>query len=149
MTARYFDDFAVGDTFETGSYTFSQDEIVDFARRYDPQPFHLDADAATASVFGGLVASGWHTTAIVMRLIVESRVMEATGIVGNGVDELRWLHPLHPGDTLRVRCSVVEATPSASGKPRGLVRIRNDGFNQRDECVISMIANLIVPQRPG
>lgn len=148
MAYRYLEDFSVGQTYETGSAVVQLDEIVEFARRYDPQPFHLDADAAQASVFHGMTASGWFTAALTMRLTVQSGVMKEIGIIGVGIDELRWTRPVRPGDTLRVGLEIVDVKPSQSGAPRGIVSVRLTTRNQNEEIVLSEIARLIVPRRP-
>ena len=145
MGKAVLEDFAVGETFETASYTISLDESLAFARAYDPQPFHLDADAAGRAIFGELTCSGWHTTAIAMRLIVDSNVLRETGIIGTGVDELRWLAPVKPGDTLRVRGEIVEAIRSQRRPDRGTLRVRLVTVNQDGVAVMSQIANLVVP----
>ena len=149
MTApdRYFEDFKVGDKIETASFQLSEKESIAFAHLYDPQPFHLDAVAAETSVFHGLTASGWHTAAITMRLMVENGAMRATGIIGTGIDDLRWLAPVRPGDTLRVRGEVIEKTPWSGNKNRGTLRIRLHTVNQDDVVVMSQVANLMVPFR--
>jgi acyl dehydratase len=148
MTYRYLEDFEPGQVHEAGSALIERDEIVEFARRYDPQPFHLDDAAADASIFKGMTASGWFTAAITMRLTVNSGVMAAIGIIGIGIDELRWPRPVRPGDTLRVTLEVVDVKPSERG-PRGIVSVRLTTRNQNDELVLSEIARLIVPRRPG
>ncbi len=148
MPERYFEDFAVGDTFETATFELSETESVAFANLYDPQPFHLEAAAAAASVFGELTASGWQTTAITMRLIVQSGVLRATGIIGTGIDDLRWLAPVHPGDRLRVRAEVVDKIPWPGKKSRGTMRVRMQTLNQHDIVVMTQIANLMVALRP-
>jgi len=145
---RYLEDLEVGQTFDTGSVTVDYDEIVEFARRYDPQPFHLDETAAKRSVFGGMTASGWYTAAITMRLAVTSGVLRATGIIGVAIDELRWPRPVRPGDTLRANLEIVDIKPSGSGQPRGTVFVRLTTRNQNDEIVLSEIARLVVPRRP-
>jgi len=147
--ARYFDEFAVGDAFESAAYELTLDESLAFATAYDPQPFHLDARAAAGSVFRELVASGWHTAAITMRLIVESAVLKQTGVVGTGIDELRWLAPVKPGDTLRVRGEIVEKMPWPGSKSRGKLRVRVVTLNAAGVEVMTQIANLIVPIRPA
>ncbi len=148
MSDRFFDDFEVGDTFVTRTFTLSEQESVAFARVYDPQPFHLDAAAAETSIFRRLVASGWHTAAITMRLIVECGILEATGIIGTGIDELRWHSAVYPGDTLRVRGEVLEKLPSPNDGRRGILRVRLQTVNQNDAVVMSQIANLMMPLRP-
>ncbi len=136
----YFEDFAVGDTRELGGRTVSEAEIVAFGRQFDPQPFHIDPEAASRSPFGGLIASGWHTAALAMRMVVDELLPPGSGSLGSpGVDELRWHHPVRPGDTLRVRTEVVETVPSRSKPDRGLVKLRYRVLNQRDEEVMSLI----------
>ena len=149
MTDRYFDDFALGDTFETGTTLVSEADIVDFARSFDPQPWHLDAHAAASSPFKGLVASGWHTTAITMRLLVDSGVLRATGVLGLGVDELRWLRPLRPGTRLRVRGEVQSLEQPAPGRHAGTMRVRLTAIDQNGDAVLTEIAILRVRLRPG
>ena len=148
MNFRYLEDFTVGQTHETSSATVHLDEIVEFARRYDPQPFHLDDDAARASIFRGMTASGWFTAALTMRLTVQSGVMKEIGIIGVGIDELRWPRPVRPGDTLRVTLEVVDVKPSERGSPRGILSVRLTTRNQDGEVVLTEIARLIVPRRP-
>jgi len=144
---RYLDDFAVGDSFQTAGHTLTEDEIIEFARRFDPQPWHLDRDAAARSPFKALVASGWHTTALTMRLMVDSGVMRATGILGTGIDELRWQYPVYPQDTLRVTATVIAVERSAQRSDRGTIRVRLETKNQRGEVVLSMIPTLIMKRR--
>lgn len=148
-TKAFYEDFNVGDFVETRTYLVQLDEALAFARAYDPQPFHLDAQAAKASFFKQLVISGWQTTAITMRLLVDSRGPDAAPLVGMGVDELRWTAPVVPGDTLRVRSEVIEKSPWPGGKPRGIVRFRNETINQNDLVVLTHVANTIVPMRPA
>lgn len=144
---RYFEDFQIGDTIETASLQLSEKDSIAFAHLYDPQPFHLDPVAAEASVFRSLTASGWQTAAITMRLMVENGALRATGIIGVGIDDLRWLAPVRPGDTLRVRGEVIEKAPWPGNKSRGTLRIRLQTLNQNDVVVMSQIANLMVPLR--
>jgi len=126
---RYFEDFRVGETGALGTHTITEVEIVAFARKYDPQPFHVDPEAARATFFGGLIASGWHTCAILMRLSVEAARREEAAATGSpGVDSCRWLEPVRPGDTLSARTEVLEAWPSRS-KPFGFVRRRLEMLN--------------------
>ncbi len=148
MAKAFLDDFAVGETFETAELTISANESFAFARAFDPQPFHLDAAAAERSVFGELTCSGWHTTAVTMRLVVESGVMRETGIIGSGIDELRWLAPVKPGDTLRVRGEIVERIRSERRPDRGTLRVRLETLNQHDVVVLSQVANLVIPAKP-
>jgi acyl dehydratase len=142
---RYFEDFNIGDVLETASYTLTREDSIAFAQVYDPQAFHLDDEAAEQSFFGRLVASGWQTAAITMKLIVESGSF-AGGVVGAGVDELRWTAPVAPGDTLRVRSEVVEMQVRP-GKKRGTIRFRTETINQDDTVVMTEFTNTIVPLR--
>lgn len=146
--ARYFEDFEVGETFETSSFELSEKESRAFASLYDPQPFHLDPQAAAGSPFGRLVASGWHTAAITMRLVVESGVLRATGVIGTGIDDLRWLAPVAPGDVLVARGEIVAKEPWPGRKNRGTLRVRLHTVNQEGVVVMSQIANLMVTRRP-
>jgi acyl dehydratase len=143
----YFDDLGIGQTFITGTKTVRAEDILRFAGEFDPQPFHLDHEAAKRSVFNGLSGSGWHTAAITMRLIVESGPPLAGGILGIG-GEIAWTAPLRPGDTLQVHCEIVELTPSRSKPDRGTATIRNLTRNQHSEVVQTFVARVIVPRRP-
>jgi acyl dehydratase len=136
----YFEDFEPGQVYELGSKVVSEDEIVAFARQFDPQPFHLDTEAAKDSVFGGLIASGWHTGAMWMRLYVDSLLGGASGQGSSGIEELRWLAPVRPGDTLSGRLIVLEATSSERHPGRGTIRIRGEMVNQDGVTVMSMIS---------
>ncbi len=147
MSKRYYEDFDIGDVRETARYRVTEEEALAFARAYDPQSFHLDAKAAESSFFGKLVISGWLTAAIAMRLIVDARSGEDSPIIGSGIDELRWTFPVVPGDELRVRSEVIEKAPWPGGKPRGVVRFRNETMNQDDVVVMTYIANGIAPMR--
>ena len=144
---RYLEDFELGGTFETSTYAVSMEEALRFARAYDPQPFHLEAAAASKGLFGRLVISGWHTTAITMRLIVDSGVLREIGVIGTGIDELRWLAPVEAGAVLFVRATVIELVPRP-GKTRGTLRVKLQTIDQNGITVLSQIANLIVPHRP-
>lgn len=136
----YLEDFTPGDTHEfSGRYTFTRDAIVGFARQYDPQPFHVDEEAASRSIYGGLIASGWQTVGVTFRLAVDGLIGRVASMGSPGVDEIRWLAPVRPGDTLRVRAEVLEVRPSRSKPDRGLVRIRYETSNQRDELVLTMV----------
>jgi len=146
MTGRYLEDFAVGQTFGSGRLRVEKERIKTFAAEFDPQPFHLDEEAARGSLFRGLAASGWHTAAITMRLLVESGLPLAGGIIGAG-GEINWPKPTRPGDVLRVVSEIEQVTPSRSRPDRGTVRVRSETRNQRDEVVQVLIANLIVPRR--
>ena len=148
MPAQYFEDFSPGQTVELGSRTVTEAEIVAFARQWDPQPFHVDPDAARDSVFGGLIASGWHTGAMWMRLYVDSLLGDAAGLGSPGVEELRWLAPVRPGDTLTGRLEVLEATPSQRRADRGTVRIRAEMVNQDGVTVMAMTSRGHFRRRP-
>lgn len=143
----YFDDLSVGQKFVTAALRVTTDEIKEFARRYDPQPFHLDENAAKATMFGGLAASGWHSAALLMRLVVESGPPLAGGVIGSGIDELRWLRPVRPGDELHAELEVLEMRPSTTRPTQGRVRMRNTLIAQDGVAVMSLIANITVPRR--
>ena len=147
MTKLFLEDFAVGQVYRSGHLRVDKEQIVAFATRFDPQPFHLDEDAARQSVFGGLAASGWHTASLTMRLLVDSDFKPAAGILGVGADELSWPRPVRPGDELHCRCEVIDVRPSKSRPDRGLIRVRTTTLNQRQETVQSFIANILVPRR--
>jgi acyl dehydratase len=140
MPGNTFEDFAPGQVYELGSTTVTEEEIVDFARRFDPQPFHLDTEAAKESDFGGLIASGWHTGAMWMRLYVDSLLGGGSGQGSSGIEELRWLAPVRPGDTLSGRLTVLETTPSERHPHRGTIRIRGEMVNQDGVTVMSMVS---------
>ncbi len=142
----YLDDIAVGHRHVTRTHTITAEEIMAYSRVYDPQPFHTDERAAAASLFGGLAASGWHTASLSMRLLVESGIPIAGGLIGLG-GEIGWPKPTRPGDTLRVESTVLEVTPSRSKPDRGTVTIRNETKNQRDEIVQTFTGKLMVPRR--
>ena len=149
MTARFLQDYVVGTVSEHGPVEVDAAEVVDFGRRFDPQPFHVDAQAAAAGPFGGLIASGWHTCALMMRLLAQEYLSEASSLGSPGIDELRWLHPVRPGDRLTLRTTVEESRLSRTKPDRGLVRtlvemVRGDG-----EVVLRMRAMNLVLARPG
>ena len=137
-STRWFEDFVVGDVAEFGDHAVTEAEIIGFAREYDPQPFHTDPEAARTSIFGGLIASGWNTAAIMMRQLVDHYVSAESSLGSPGVDELRWTQPVRPGDRLRVRVTVVETVKSRSKPDRGVVRGLTEVLNQRGEVVMSM-----------
>jgi acyl dehydratase/N-acetylglutamate synthase-like GNAT family acetyltransferase len=145
---RWFDDFRVGDRFDGPSHTVTEAEIIAFASQWDPQPFHLDAEAAPASLFGRLVASGWHTASLTMRLMVQSRVFSGSGMIGVSVDGLTWPVPTLPGDTLQVHAEILEARVSASKPDRGILKVRVTTTNQRGELAQSFVATQIARRRP-
>jgi acyl dehydratase len=150
MTERYFEDFAVGQVFKpSGRVRVEKEDIIAFARKFDPQPFHLDEEAARHSIFGRLVASGWHTAALTMSLIARADYRAAGGTVGLGFDSLRWPVPVVPGDELHIVSEVLEVRPSRSRPDRGLVKIRTQTFNQNGEVVQEVIGNAMVPRRPA
>ncbi|NUB92595.1 MaoC family dehydratase [Haloterrigena sp. SYSU A121-1] len=144
---QYYEDVEIGDTREFGEYTVTKEEILEFAERYDPQPFHTDEEAAEESAFGELVASGWHTASICMRLLVDGSIQDQASMGARGVDELRWNRPVRPGDTLSVRTEVVDKRVSESDPKRGYVDSRLEGINQHDEVVISWVGLGMVERR--
>ena len=148
MTARYLEDFAVGQTFGSGRLRVEKERIKSFAAEFDPQPFHLDENAAKGSIFRGLAASGWHTAAMTMKLLVASELQPAGGIVGAGFDEFRWPTPVRPGDELRIESEVLEVRPSKSRPDIGVVKVRTTTLNQKNEPVQVSVGNLMVPRRP-
>jgi len=141
---RYFEDYVPGAVYEFGSIAMEEKEMIDFATRYDPQAFHIDPVAARKSVFGGLIASGWHTSAVSMRLIVDHYLSRVASLGSLGVDELRWLKPVRPGDELSIRVTVLETRRSQSKPDRGIVRSLIEVMNQNREVVTSRIAVNIV-----
>jgi acyl dehydratase len=147
-TKLYLEDFAVGQVFRSGSLRITEADITAFAAQFDPQPFHLDDAAAKATLFGGLAASGWHTAAVTMRLLVDGGAPIAGGIIGAGTDELRWPRPVRPGDELRTESEVLEVRPSRSRPTQGLVKMRTTTLNQKNEPVQIFVANLLVPRKP-
>lgn len=150
MTVHYLEDLTAGQCYRTTSATVELEQIQAFAAQFDPQPFHLDPEAAKQTLFGELVASGWHTMGITMRLIVGSDVQLGWGFLGAGVENMDWPHPVRPGDTLRAENEVLDIKPSRSKPDRGIVRIRTTTYNQRDEPVLIVTAKVIVPKRtPG
>ena len=149
MTERYLEDFAVGQTYGSGRLHIDKERIKTFAAEFDPQPFHLDEEAARNTIFGSLAASGWHTAALTMRLLVESELKPAGGIVGAGFDEFRWPRPVRPGDELRVESEVLEVRPSKSRPEQGVIKVKTTTLNQNNEAVQISIGNLIVPRRPA
>jgi acyl dehydratase len=148
MTQRYLEDFSPGQTFGSGRLTIDAERIKSFAAEFDPQPFHLDEAAARETIFKGLAASGWHTAALTMRLLVEGELKPAGGIVGAGFDEFRWPRPVRPGDELRVESEVLEVRPSKSRPDQGVIKVRTTTLNQNGEAVQVNVGNLIVPRRP-
>jgi len=144
----YLEDLHVGQRFSSAIHALDEHQIKAFASAFDPQPFHLDDAQARASLFGGLAASGWHTAALTMRLLVDGGVPIAGGLIGAGA-EIAWPNPTRPGDMLRVESEVLSVTPSRSRPDRGTVALRSETLNQRGEVVQTLIAKLIVPRRPA
>jgi len=144
----YLEDLEPGQTFRSGTYSVDAAKIRAFAQEFDPQPFHLDEEAARRSPFQGLVASGWHTAAIAMRLLVTSNLRLAGGVIGAGIDELRWVRPVRAGDVLHVAIEILEVRPSRSRADQGLVRIRTTTVNQDGEAVQTVTGRLVVPRKP-
>jgi acyl dehydratase len=147
MSGRYLEDFAVGQMFGSGRLRIDKEQIFAFAAEFDPQPFHLDEAAARHSIFGGLSASGWHTAAVTMRLLLDSELKPAGGFIGAGLDECRWPRPVRPGDELRIECEVIEVRPSKSRPEQGLIKLRTTTLNQDGEAVLVHVVNLVVLRR--
>ena len=149
MAEHYFEDFAPGQKYRGASrLRVEAERVKSFAAEFDPQPFHLDEAAARGTIFKGLAASGWHTAAMTMRLLVESDLKPAGGIVGAGFDEFRWPRPVRPGDELRIESEILEVRPSKSRPDQGLVKVRTTTYNQNGELVQVNVGNLVVPRRP-
>ena len=143
----YWEDFYPGQVLETGGLSLSEEEIIEFAKKYDPQPFHIDSEKAKQSVFGGLIASGWQTAAVAMRLMCDSYLLESSCVGSPGLDELRWMKPVRPDDTLRLRSTVIESTPSGKQPNRGTVLFRWEILNQNGEVVLSMLGRQLFLRR--
>jgi acyl dehydratase len=148
MTERYLEDYAVGQKFGSGQIRVDKERIKAFAAEFDPQPFHLDETLASDTIFRGLAASGWHTAAMTMRLLVEGELKPAGGIVGTGFDEFRWPRPVRPGDELHIECEIIDVRPSKSRADQGLIKVRTTTFNHNNEVVQIQVGNLLVPRRP-
>jgi acyl dehydratase len=147
MSGRYFEDFTVGQTFGSGRLRIGREQIKAFAAEFDPQPFHLNEEAAQETIFQGLTASGWHTAALTMRLLVESELKPAVGLVGAGFDEFRWPRPVRPGDELHIESEVLDVRPSKSRPTQGMIKVRTITLNQNDEPVQIQVVNIVVPRR--
>jgi acyl dehydratase len=145
---RYFDDYVSGATHDCGSVSVNQAEIISFATQFDPQPFHVDPEAAARGPFGGLVASGWHTAAVVMRQLVDHYLPAEASLGSPGLDEIRWPDPVRPGDTLRVRATVLEARRSQSQPDRGIMKTAVEAVNQDGRAVMRAIAINFLRVRP-
>ncbi len=137
MSTRYFEDVKIGDAIEYGSKTLTKDEIINFAKKYDPQPFHVDEAAAKETIYGGIIASGWHTAAVTMRMMVDNMIDTKASLGSPGIDNLRWHKPVFPGDTLRVRSEVTDKRRSKSRPTMGTTFGKLEVFNQNDELVMS------------
>jgi acyl dehydratase len=145
---RFFEDFKAGDVAEFGPVTVTADEIVEFAERFDPQPFHVDPDAAARTPYGGLIASGWHTVALFMGMYVRGMLLDTASLGSPGVEELRWLAPVRPGDELRGRSTITDLQPSATNPRRGTIFSTNEVLNQDGTVVMTMKARGFLERRP-
>ena len=148
MSERYFDDFAIGERFVTRGVTLTESLIIGFAMTYDPQPFHIDVEAAQESNYGGLIASGFQTLALGFRMVLETGIFRAASMGSPGFDELRWLKPVRPGDTLHTELEVKEKTPSRSKPDRGILRIAYSIRNQKNEEVLTFLSMHLLKRRP-
>ena len=148
MSRHYLEDYAVGQKYGSGHLKVEKERVKSFAAEFDPQPFHLDEEAARDTLFRGLAASGWHTAALTMRLLVDSEFKPAGGIVGAGFDEFRWPKPVRPGDELRVESEILEVRPSKSRPEQGMLKVRTTTYNQDGEAVQISVGNLVVARRP-
>lgn len=149
MTVRYFEDYLIGTTSEYGPIQVDEAQVVGFAEQFDPQPFHVDREAAQSGPFGGLIASGWHTCALMMRLLAQQYLSAASSLGSPGIDELRWLVPVRPGDELVLRTTVEDARLSRTKPDRGLVKTRVELVNQADEVVLRLLAMNLVRVHPA
>ena len=148
MTPRYLEDLIVGERHTAGPIELTEAESVAFATRYDPQPMHMDAAFAAQGPFHGLIASGWQTCSLIMRMTIEAKPFGSTLVLGLGVDELRWPIPVRPGDSISAEFEILSVTPSKSKPQFGVARMKSTGRNQRGEVVLSMITAVWVPRRP-
>lgn len=149
MATTYFEDVAEGDVREFGSFTLTEAEIIEFGEKYDPQPFHVDPEAAEDSLYGGLIASGWHTAVSCMRLLVDGFFADAASMGATGMDSLQWHKPVRHGDTIYVSNEIVETRPSESRDDRGYIKNRTVGENEEGDAVISWTATNILARRDG
>jgi acyl dehydratase len=149
LKERYFEDYTAGEVFVYGDHEVTEQEIVEFARRYDPQPFHVDADAARDSIYGGLIASGWMTGSIMMRMLVDHFLSPLSGMGSPGIDELRWFKPVRPGDRLRVRLTLLETRRSQTRPDRGLIQVQQEALNQDGEVVMLVRSSGMYRCRPA
>lgn len=148
MSIRYFEDIAVGETHEFGGRTVTKTEVIAFAEKYDPQPFHIDERAATESVFGELVASGWHTVCLLNRMLIDGFLRETANLGGRGADDLRWHRPLRPGTTVSGQLEVLSKSPSERHSDRGDITYRFTALDEQDRELVTMTADLLVGRRP-
>jgi acyl dehydratase len=148
MSIRYFEDFVVGQSVELGTYQFTAESIIAFASAYDPQVFHVDPERARQSMYGGLIASGWHTSAVYMRLLVDALLGQAASLGSPGLDGVRWLKPVRPGDTLAARITVLDCRISNTRPDRGIVRSRGEMIDQHGELVMQLEAINFFARRP-
>ena len=146
---RYFEDYPVGEVAEFGDYPVSEQEVVDFATRYDPQPFHIDAQAARGTIYGGLISSGWMTASCAMRMMVDHYISPLASMGSPGIDELRWLRPVRPGDRLRMRVSVVDVRASQSKPDRGMVQFLEEVVNQEGTTIMTLKGFGMYARRPS
>jgi acyl dehydratase len=144
---RYLEDFREGQVFELGEETIREEEILQFARRFDAQPFHVDPEAAKRSIYGGLIASGWHTASFFMALLVRALLHEVASMGAGGIDDMRWLKPVRPGDTLRGRLNVLASRPSTKHADRGLLTCLGELFNQKNERVLTIRWSAMIARR--
>jgi acyl dehydratase len=144
---RFFEDYEAGRVYEFGSITVTEEDIIAFAQQFDPQDFHIDPAKAAIGPYKGIIASGWHTTSVAMRLYVDCYLSHVASLGSPGVDEIRWPNPLRPGDTLRIRVTISEARPSRSKADRGIVRAHVEAINQKDEIVLSMTVVSLLGRR--
>ncbi len=148
MNKHYFEDFQVGDVVELGNRTVSEAEIIDFATQFDPQPFHIDREKAKDSFFGGIIASGWHTASLLMRMLVDEVLNGTISLGSPGLEELRWIQPVRPGDTLHGRFTILEASTSKSRPNLGILRCKNEMLNQNGEVVMSFTSTGFFGRKP-
>ena len=146
---RYFEDFQVGERIELGSVTVTEEEIIAFASQYDPQPFHISPEQAKHSYYGGLIASGWHTVSLLMRLMVDALINDTISLGSPGVDEVRWLRPVRPNDTLHASLTIVETTPSKRRAELGILKSSSEVFNQSGELVLTLNGVHFFGRRPS
>ncbi|WP_169570159.1 MaoC family dehydratase [Sneathiella limimaris] len=149
MTKKYFEDFRVGDTEIFGEKTLSEAEIIEFATDYDPQPFHIDPAAAKEHFFGGIIASGWHTGSSLMRMIVDGQIANSSSMGSPGIDELRWVKPVRPNETLHVASEVLSSTPHKYKNDRGFVKFRHTVLNSADEIKMTMVSSILFGKNPN